>query len=372
MRLACVTGRLGSGGGGVSAALGPLVCALRSRGVDAELFGILDRSAPKERAGGHAFSPQAFGFVPSLRRLLIDAEPDIAHLHGLWLYTSIAVRSWSEASRRPRVISPHGMLHPWSLARSQLKKRVAALFYERSNLVGAACIHATAPEEARYVRAFGLRNPIAIVPIGVVLPPVKLRGRPPTCRRRVLFLSRFHPVKGIDHLLKAWACVAARFADWELVIAGPDENDYRMKMQRLARNLGLSDLVWLGAVQGDQKSALYNSADLFVLPTHTENFGLVVAEALAHAVPVITTHNAPWHGLEQYNCGWWIALSDDALASALEDAMSRPDTELQAMGTRGRAWVERDFAWPVIADQMCEVYTWVLGGGPPPACVNTY
>lgn len=225
--------------------------------------------------------------------------------------------------------------------------------------------------EAVHFRRYGLTNPIAVVPNGIDLPNLGPRPDRGGKMRRVLFLSRVHPKKGIEHLLRAWAHVHRRETDWQLLIAGPDEVGHRTEMQRLIDHLGLVNVLWLDAVHGQEKSDLYRAADLFVLPTHAENFGLVVAEALAHELPVVTTRNAPWDGLERHRCGWWIDLSEEALVTALDEAMSLSDAERHAMGARGRAWMERDFTWPAIAKQMHEVYTWVLGGGPPPSFVMT-
>ncbi len=271
---------------------------------------------------------------------------------------------------RPYLVTPRGMLDPWAVRHGGWKKRLVAWWFEHEHLRRAACLRATAPMEAGHFRAFGLKNPIAVVPNGIDLPD----PAPPPARvgrRRLLFLSRLHPKKGLDHLLRAWARLHRHHADWQLVVAGPDEIGHRAAMQELAAALGLADILWHEPVEGDAKSALYRSADLFVLPTHAENFGLVVAEALAHGLAVVTTTNAPWDGLERHRCGWWIDLSDDALATALDDAMSLSDAERRAIGERGRAWMAQDFAWPAIVRQMHEVYTWTLGGGPPPACVVT-
>jgi glycosyltransferase involved in cell wall biosynthesis len=142
-------------------------------------------------------------------------------------------------------------------------------------------------------------------------------------------------------------------------------------MRTLAAELHLPRLTWLDAVVGDEKDALYRSADLFVLPTHGENFGLVVAEALAHGVPVVTSHHAPWEGLESQGCGWWVELGESSLIEALDEAMRLPAETRAAMGARGRAWIQREFAWPPIAHQLLEVYRWAVGGGQPPSSVLT-
>ena len=198
------------------------------------------------------------------------------------------------------------------------------------------------------------------------------RSRPDrSARRRVLFLSRIHPKKGVPILLRAWQRVERRHPDWELVVAGPDEAGHLAEVRALATGLRLDRVAFPGPAYGNAKHALYRSADLFVLPTHSENFGMVIAEALAHGVPVITTTGAPWAGLEERGCGWWIELSERNLAETLHGAMALPEALRVEMGRRGRLWMEQSYGWERIAAEMKSVYAWLLGGGPPPACVLT-
>jgi glycosyltransferase involved in cell wall biosynthesis len=139
----------------------------------------------------------------------------------------------------------------------------------------------------------------------------------------------------------------------------------------LVGELGIEKAVeYVGSVDGEQKSAMYRDADLFVLPTFSENFGVVVAEALAHGVPVITTRGAPWADLEIYGCGWWVDIGVPPLEQALRDAMSLSDDERRMMGARGREYVRR-YDWDTIARQTAEVYRWVLDQGDKPECVIT-
>jgi glycosyltransferase involved in cell wall biosynthesis len=217
-----------------------------------------------------------------------------------------------------------------------------------------------------------LRQPIAVIPNGIDLPDLA-STMPPTDRegRTVLFLSRIHPKKGIPVLLRAWRRLEPRFADWELVVAGPDERGHLAEVQQLARGLDLARVAFAGPVHGEAKQSLYRRADLLVLPTHSENFGMVIAEALAFGVPVVTTTGTPWQELERRGCGWWIELSEANLAAALEAAMSLPQERRVAMGRRGRRWMEQSFPWSRVAAEMKSVYQWALGGGPPPACVLT-
>ena len=258
----------------------------------------------------------------------------------------------------------------WSERSRWLKKAVWALG-QGSVLRNSACLHATAEMEYRDIRRKGLCAPVAIIPIGIEIPSEQKRFKHTCEPRRLLFLSRIHPQKGIDILLRAWARIERQRPDWELYIVGPDNGEYFLQMQALAKDLRIERVTFPGPAYGYEKSQAYWSAELFVLPTHSENFGLVVAEALAHGVPAIVTKGAPWSGLEKEKCGWWVDIGVEPLTECLREAMSKSSDELFDMGTRGRQWMKRDFSWERIGKMMHETYEWVLGGGPPPEWVIT-
>lgn len=314
--------------------------------------------------------PRGFGYSRGIKATLAQLSPSVIDVQGLWSFRSLANLSNSRKRGTPYVVTPHGMLDPWARARSAARKRFVRLWFEDAHLAEAACLRATAQMEAEHFRSFGLANPIAVVPNGVQIPELINLPRGRGEKKRALFLSRIHPKKGLPYLLRAWAAIEAQRQNWELVIAGPDELNHRAEMQALAGRLGINSVIWQTAVQGTDKSALYRSADLFVLPTHAENFGLVVAEALAHEVPVITTRNAPWEDLHSQDCGWWIPLEVNALQRALEHATALTRDELDVMGTRGRRWMERDFGWEGIAEKMSTVYSCVVHGGRLPAALR--
>jgi glycosyltransferase involved in cell wall biosynthesis len=261
------------------------------------------------------------------------------------------------------------MLEPWALRYRAWKKKVAWITYQRGDLASASGFCATSDDEAANIRALGFSQPISIIPNGIEIPewqePIPRDGP----ERTVLFLSRIHPKKGLLDLIRAWTIV--RPPHWRVVIAGPDELGHKTEVVRAVEQAGLSDVIsFHEAVDGTAKLALYRRADLFVLPTYSENFGLVIAEALACGVPVITTRGAPWEGLRRHRCGWWIEIGHEALAITLREAVAMADGERVAMGRRGRAWVERAFAWSEIVGQMTDYYHWLLHGGDRPACVS--
>jgi glycosyltransferase involved in cell wall biosynthesis len=321
---------------------------------------------------GAVISNTGLSFRRTLRAKVNSARPSIIHNHGLWTPVNYWACNTAFEFGIPLVIQPHGMLAPWALQHKSLKKRIAMNMFQRRQLDGSVVLIATSEVEYQNIRRLGINVPVAIVPNGVDLTdrdvPAGKSSQAAGTDGTVLFLSRVHPVKGLLNLVQAWA--QSFHGDWKLVIAGPDEGGHLASVLSLVRRLGLQDSVrYVGEVNGDEKGALYRSADIFVLPTFTENFGLVIAEALAYGVPVITTRGAPWSDLERFGCGWWVDIGVDPLSVALKAAMATTGEERRAMGAKGRGYVSR-FALANVARQMVEVYRWVLGHAPLPAHVH--
>ncbi len=308
------------------------------------------------------------GWSPAFASKLLTTPGDILHTHGIWQHPSWVALSWKKRGK-PHIASVHGMLEPWAWQHKAWKKRPVWWLWEKRNLQSASLLHATSEQEAQAFRDRGLTAPIAIIPNGVEIPaPIPDLRSPISGPKTALFLSRIHPKKGLPLLLEAWAKV--RPAGWRLQIVGPDEGGHRMELERQAGLLGLSEVVeFSGPLTGAAKEEAFRDSSLFILPTHSENFGIAVAEAMARRLPVITTHGAPWQLLEQEACGWWVPVSVDGLASALDDATRRSPEELAAMGARGRKIVAERFAWDRIAAEMVACYEWLLGSGGKPECV---
>jgi glycosyltransferase involved in cell wall biosynthesis len=211
------------------------------------------------------------------------------------------------------------------------------------SLKQAVCFHATAENEYQEIRALGLQQPVCIIPNGIDIPD--LSPEKVSHKRTLLFLGRIHPTKGVDYLLRAWHVVYRQFPEWELEIVGPDNEGYLFKMKRLASKLRLERVLFRGPLYGRDKERAYQRADIFVLPTHSENFGLAVAESLACGTPAIVTKGAPWEGLEKNNAGWWIDIGVEPLVSCLQKAMKLERGKLAQMGSAGREWMKREFSW---------------------------
>ncbi len=287
-------------------------------------------------------------------------EFDLVHLHGLWSPDLHKVAVSCRNAHVPYVIAPRGMLEPWSLRQKWLKKRAARFLYQDRDLHNAIALHATAESEAAQFRKLGFKNKTIISPNGVNLPSALEKPAAGKSERRLLFVSRMHPKKGVIELAEAFAKVGAEFPGWRLELVytlnGETEQTYETQVKARVAELGIADRVaFTGPLDDDAKWSAYQCADVFVLPTYSENFGIVVAEALFAGVPSITTKGTPWEGLEENHCGWWIDLPPrDSLVNALRSAFALSDEERHAMGEAGRTWAERDFSWNAIGRKMVE------------------
>lgn len=320
----------------------------------------------------YGLGPRKLGISPKMKRWLHEeaqsGRSQILHNHSLWMMPNIYPGKVARKYDLPLVVTPRGTLSSWAFQSGSPAKRVVWPFLQKPALEATTCFHATAESEYQDIRRLGFKQPVAVIPNGVDIPD--LGPKPSEPLRQLLFLSRIHPKKGIDNLLRAWHALQGRFADWQLVIVGPDNGGHLEEMQKLAGELGLVRCEFVGPLYGADKWQAYHDADLYVLPTHSENFGMTVAEALAAGTPAIVTRGAPWAGLEREGAGWWIDIGVDPLIAALEQALDLPPEVLAEQGCRGRDWMIRDFSWELIADNMAIVYTWLVNGGEMPPFVR--
>lgn len=322
------------------------------------------------------------GFSRELTRALrsFDEPIDLVHAHGLRNGIGLQALREQRERRVPMLITPHGMHFPQLLRRGRLLKAVVAAAWDRRYQQRAACFHVTGELELQHLRSAGARQPAAVVPIGVTSPAAG-DATPPdaatiddlvpaaTGRRIALFLAILDRKKGAVRLVQSWGRLAP--PGWHLVIAGPDLGGHRAEIeQAIANSPCRGSIALLGGVYGRDKLRLMRSASLFVLPTEWESFGIVIGEALACGVPVITTRQTPWRELPSRGAGWCIDLDDRALDAALREATTLPDERLHAMGQAGKAWIERELGWPSIADRMTSLYAWLVGRASRPPFVH--
>jgi glycosyltransferase involved in cell wall biosynthesis len=298
---------------------------------------------------------------------------DIIHNHGLWLFPNFYA-AW-HLKKHPLttskiVHSPRGMLGREARRISAWKKEPVWWLWQKDALKAAHCLHATAESEYDEIRQAGLNNPVAIIPNGIDIPDLPSANREDRNQKTILSLGRIHPKKGLDRLVRAWAMLEGRFPNWSLRLIGSAEVGHDLELVALGKQLNLRRFNVQAAAYGDAKWQAYQSADLFVLPTLNENFGITVAEALACELPVISTKGAPWQGLEKEGCGWWIDHGVEPLAATLVEAMELDEAARANMGRRGKSWMGRDFGWPAIGEEMANVYRWLQHGGPVPASVR--
>ncbi len=313
------------------------------------------------------------GVSPEMKRGLREAAASttLMHSHGLWMMPNLYPAKVVHAERTPLVLSPRGMMDRWAWRHHRWRKRVVWWAGQARAVGAASCFHATAQCEAEYVWDLGFREPVAVVPNGVTVPDLSNITRRAESLRTLLFLARVHEKKGVDILLRAWRNVQDQFGDWRLLIVGPDDGGYMPKMKELAARISARRVSFEGRIPEEEKSSYFASAELYVLPTHAENWGVSIAQALAHGVPAIVGRGAPWSGLESHGCGWWIENGVDALTDTLRTALALSPRELGARGALGRAWMGEAFSWRTVAETMRQVYRWLLDRGDRPPCVQT-
>jgi len=353
---------------GPSYSVPSLCAALGRRGHEVVLMTLARGVVAEPRDFRHeqfppSFGPARLGPSRALRRALVEAcaDADVVHSHSLWMMPNVYPGWASRRTGTPLVISPRGTLGATPLSYSRRIKQAFWLACQGAAVRQASLLHATALQERDEIRAFGLQQPVAVIPNGVDIPdpspaPVEAGGP-----RRLLYLGRLHPKKGLEMLLEAWSGLSRRHPLWELHLVGPGD-EHEAVLRRRAADLELERVVFAGPKYGDEKRRTYAAAELYVLPSLNENFGMSVAEALSHGLPVVATKETPWAGLVDHGCGWSTEATVEGVERALGEALSLPSETLRAMGMSGREWMKRDFSWDRVAADMESAYQELLEG----------
>jgi glycosyltransferase involved in cell wall biosynthesis len=295
----------------------------------------------------HSVSPTLMRLLPTYMRWA-----DVVHLTGVYNFPTFPTIWWARSMSKPLIWSPRGALQRWKgSSRIGLKAIWDFLWYHAADRADLT-VHVTSEHESRETLGRFPKLRMAMIPNGVDV-PADLNRIERNGELRLLFIGRLDPKKGIEALLKACSLVDSALP-WHLAIAGWGKPEYVSQLKGQIHTLGLKGRVeMMGEVLSEDKKRLFECSDVTLVPSYTENFAIVVAEALAHGVPVIASKGTPWSRLEQIKCGLWVDNDPETLADAIRSISTMP---LQDMGLIGREWMQKEFSWRSVTEQMLDLY----------------
>ena len=355
--------------GGPSRSVPMLVKGLAELGVDITLMTIrsenmnvhaLEGTTAKLKVLEPSFSNK------EIAQYLKDEQFQLVQIQSIWELSYHKVIVEARKQGIPYIVTPRGMLEPWSLSQKKWKKELAWLLYQRNDVQKSACVFTTAKMEAEHVCKLGITTRKAVIPNGIETDAYPCKSSVEGVKKQVLFLSRVHVKKGIELLFEAWKRLHSDYADWQLLVIGNGEAEYIHGLENKVESLGLKDCIKiLPPVFGEAKIKVYQESALFCLPSFSENFGMVIAESMSCGTPVITTTNCPWIILNDTKTGWCIDLSVDNLEHALREAMTSP-IDLYEMGHKASKLIYENFDYRSVTRKTLRLYEWLLDGGEKP------
>ena len=313
-----------------------------------------------------------FAYSPFYKKAIKKCgDFDIYQAQGIWLYHSFALVDVAKSLGKPYLITPRGMLYPQDIAKSKpLIKRMFLKWRLLNDLNRAACVHVTCEDEMNHCRNLGVTSPIAIVPN-----PVEIKEYPNAKKDDVFrlgYLGRISRRKNVEGLIYAWSMLGDKVNEnAELLIIGGGDDEYMAFLKAEVARLHLSNVRFTGFISGQEKEDALASLSVLAMPSEFENFGNVIVEGLVRGIPCIATTGAPWKDLVVYQCGWWVEYSQKAITNAVKAALETPAEELLAMGERGKQLMKDKYSIEAVAEQMKEVYEWILHKSMQPAFVHT-
>lgn len=371
-------------GGGPSRSVPMLVKGLAEVGIDITLMTFRSDDMNTHALEGTTAKLKVLEPGTSAKEIeeyILAEKFDIIQMQSMWAKCYHQVAQIARKHNIPYLITPRGMLEPWSLSQKKWKKKLALMLYQMKDLQRAACIFTTAEMEAQHVRDLGVKVPMSVIPNGIETDGYACRTSMDGVKKQILFLSRVHVKKGIEILIEAFSKLRAErqvLRDWSVVIVGNGEADYIESLKQKVQSLRLEECIKiLPPVFGEAKTKLYQESSLFCLPSYSENFGMVIAEAMSCGVPAITTNGTPWQLLNgdcttmgasldmldgDKRTGWCIELSVENLENTLREAMSMDPAALYEMGQRGSRMINENFNYRSVAKKTKQLYEWIVGG----------
>ncbi|MDR0603895.1 MAG: glycosyltransferase [Bacteroidales bacterium] len=326
-----------------------------------------------ENAQIHYLSDSLLQFYSAKKqwqKLLKDIRPDMVHINGCWNPLCAYTQMWAQQSGYKAILIPHGMLEPWIIQRHHWTRKVPALYlYQKKAVQTANYIHSTAESEKQNLLQLGYNDKICIIPYGIELKNTSIKSSWEKTKT-ILYLSRIHPKKGIELLIDAVTQIRDVLTGYKIIIAGEGDAPYVQSLKNRIQEQNTENIFdFVGGVYGEKKWTLFHDADVFILPTYSENGGIVVIEALASGTPAIVSKGAPWQELNTHRCGWWIDNDVNTIAQTLKEAIALPEEEYRQMGIRGRELIKENYSIEIVAQKMKQLYEWILGQAEKPEFV---
>ncbi len=311
-----------------------------------------------------------FEFIGGVRNLLDDCNPvDLIHIQGIWSSLPHYCAAYAFKHNIPYIIAPRGSLYPQALSISSWKKKLSMMIWQDKEIRRATCIQATCKEELLYFRDLGYNNPVAIIPNPIDCKELMNQSIIINTTFRFGYLGRLHPRKKIEKLIYAFANRKDYFKKCELLIIGSDIPEYEDFLRSEVKRLGLTNVIFTGFLQGEEKDKAIRSLSCLINPSDFENFGNVINEALVRGIPAIATKGSPWEVLEQHHCGWWIDNDQESIERAMINAYEITENERTQMGLNGKQLVNDEFSVGALGKKMKILYEWILKGGVKPSFV---
>jgi len=344
---------------GTTEAVISLCCAQFELGVDVELVTLspipdiyLNLPFKVYQFPRTKFPHYALGRSPEMKENLtnIIKQSDIVHTHMLWMAPCYYAGIIAKRLGKIHICSPHGSLTEYALKKSRLNKLVSLFLGQQKSLSGVSKFHLTAESERDDLAKTIWNGKSFIVSNGINGPSDLIKKKQ---TKTLLFLSRIHPKKGLDILITSFLETRKEFPEWSLKIIGPveDKSYFQSFKSKICEENGI---FYLGGISGELRFSHMQNSDVFVLPTHSENFGLVVGESLLCTTPVICTDGAPWEMLNDKKSGWSTDFQN--LTKTLRKAMSVSYEDLLTMGNNGRDWIKTSYSWKRVAIEIINEY----------------
>lgn len=379
MSVIVLTGVLSRMAGGLFYSVPNLVKSISKEGQNVSLMGFRDQFSAVDWGNYEDLSVNTyqtlwpfkkFGLSTEVITKIQDISPSVIHQQGIWSFLSYyTLRYKREHPDCKTVIAPRGMLDPWIVRRSPLKKWIVRKWFEDENLHKADCMHALCKSEYDSIREYGLKNPIAIIPNGTNIPNWKRNfdvfSQKPA--KSILFLSRLHPKKGVIEMLKAYSIIKSSHPDivekWHLKIGGWGEESFINEIKNTIKTLELSNHVeLLGAVYGEAKDKLLKSSDALILPTYSEGLPMTILEAWAYGLPVLTTDYANLPEGFKAKASYRIENEPEKMSKGLVEFLSLSDEDIFQYGENGYSLALESFSWDSIGRKLISLYDWMLTG----------